>query len=264
MKNLTSLYSLAVVCVVSLLMWSCGRADGEFTGSEYMPDMAHSIAYEANVNTYYYNNTWGSEEDYHQMAHPRKPVKGTVARGFVPFKYQNLEDFRSSDDETHAQLQENVRKMIMEDPEIKNPIRPESPEELKAILAKGAELYLVSCQVCHGAEGDGNGVLYNDGKGKYIAKPANFTSDAFLIAPDGQFINAIMHGKGKMQSHADKLTPDERWMVIHYIRELQAKKTGVEYNPMVSVNTAPSSVNESVVPEEVEPNEAHDHQEGHE
>ena len=60
MKNPTSLYSFFILSVASLLLWSCGRADGEFTGSEYMPDMGHSIAYEANVNTYYYNNTWGT------------------------------------------------------------------------------------------------------------------------------------------------------------------------------------------------------------
>ncbi len=265
MKNLTSLYSFAVVCLASLLLWSCGRADGEFTGSEYMPDMGHSIAYEANVNSYYYNNTWGSEEDYHQMAHPRKPVNGTVARGFLPSKYQKLGDFRTSDKETHAQLQEKVRNMMIKDSEIVNPIRPNSADELKDILNKGAGLYLVACQVCHGEKGDGNGVLYNDGKGKYEAKPANFTSDLFLNAPDGQFINAIMHGKGKMQSHVDKLSPDERWMVIHYIRSLQSKKTGVEYNPVVSVNTAPSSMEESVVESEGdEHSEVHDGQDGHE
>jgi mono/diheme cytochrome c family protein len=219
-----------------------------------MPDMAHSIAYEANVTSYYYQNTWGGEEAYHLISGPRKPVDGTVARGFLPFKYQNLEDFRETENETHVVLQEKVRTMIMKDPSIVNPIRPSSAEELEHLLSKGADLYYVSCQVCHGAEGDGNGVLYNDGNGKYTAKPANFLSEDFLNASDGQFINAIMHGKGMMQSHADKLTPDERWTVIHYIRSLQAVKKGEDYNPVAEVNVSPSSD----LTEEITEDEGHD------
>lgn len=32
---------------------SCSPADGNNSGHEYMPDMAHSVAYEANVDNYY-------------------------------------------------------------------------------------------------------------------------------------------------------------------------------------------------------------------
>ena len=32
-----------------------------------MPDMGHSIAYEANYYNYYYHNTWGSQDDYYEM-----------------------------------------------------------------------------------------------------------------------------------------------------------------------------------------------------
>jgi hypothetical protein len=39
-----------------------------------------------------------------------------------------------------------------------------------------------------------------------------------------------MYGKNVMLSHADKLTHDERWKVIHYIRSLQSAKTKVEYS----------------------------------
>ena len=245
MKNIRSIYSLATVCVASLLLWSCSRADGNFTGSEYMPDMAHSIAYEANHNTYYYNNTWDGEEEYNSFAGPRKPVKGTIARGYLPMKYQELEDYRESVEESYVALQEKVKKMIMADPTVVNPIKPANKEELTKVLEQGAILYAINCQVCHGEEGDGNGVLYNGGDGKYSAKPANFVSDEFIAANDGRFINAILHGKGMMQSHADKLEPMERWEVIHYIRSLQATKKGEEYDPSVKVNEAPVAVEES-------------------
>lgn len=242
MKNLTSIYSLATVCFSSLLLWSCGRASGEFTGSEYMPDMAHSIAYEANHNVYYYNNTWDGEEAYMNYAGPRKPVEGTVARGYLPSTYQNLEDYRTSADESHVALQEKVRDMLMKDPSIQNPVRPDSKEALEKVLGDGAHLYSINCEVCHGEELDGNGVLYNEGEGKYSAKPANLVNADMAGSTDGRILNAILHGKGMMQSHADKMSPTERWKVIHYIRSMQAEKNGVEYNPIGNVNVAPAAV----------------------
>lgn len=242
MKNLTSIYSLATVCLASLLLWSCGRAGGEDTGSEYMPDMAHSIAYEANYNSYYYNNTWDGEEAYRAYAGPRKPVKGTVARGYLPSKYQKLEDYRTSAEETHVALQEKVRDMMMADASIQNEVVPTSKEELEKVLAEGGHLYSINCEVCHGEEADGNGILYNEGEGKYSAKPANLVNEEFSAATDGRFLNAILHGKGMMQSHADKMSPMERWKVIHYIRSMQAAKNGKEYNPMGNVNIAPTTV----------------------
>ena len=75
------------ICIIGFIAFSmlafnaCQQPGGNQTGSEYMPDMAHSIAYEANTYAYYYNNTWGSKEDYYKMAQPKEPVAGTIARG---------------------------------------------------------------------------------------------------------------------------------------------------------------------------------------
>ncbi|BDS15134.1 OmpA family protein [Aureispira anguillae] len=240
MKNLTSIYSLTVASLASLLLWSCGRASGDFTGSEYMPDMAHSIAYDANNSAYYYNNTWDGEEAYEHYAAPRKPVEGTIARGYLPSKYQNLEDYRESADESFVALQEKVRDLMMKDPSVQNEVKPSSKKELERVLLDGATLYAINCEVCHGEDLDGNGVLYNEGEGKYSAKPANLVNDEFSAAVDGRFLNAILHGKGMMQSHADKMSSEERWKLIHYIRSMQAEKKGVEYNPIGHVNVAPT------------------------
>ena len=53
MKHLKK-YSLVLAIAVVVFMQSCQQAGGDTTGSEYMPDMAHSIAYEANYYNYYY------------------------------------------------------------------------------------------------------------------------------------------------------------------------------------------------------------------
>ena len=76
------LISLSSYIILSLILNSCSPAEGNKTGHEYMPDMAHSVAYEANVDNYYYYHTWDSKETYHNFSKPKKPVNGTIAKCF--------------------------------------------------------------------------------------------------------------------------------------------------------------------------------------
>jgi mono/diheme cytochrome c family protein len=222
----SSLY-LYLVAFVAIILSSCSKPDGQFTGREYMPDMAHSIAKEANYSTYYQFNTWGGKEAYRNFfAELNLPVKGTIpfnaakmeqkSRGltFPQYHFPNTDAGRDS-----------AMALILE-----NPLRPKTPEELATILEQGGNLYNIYCGSCHGENGDGNGQLYNSGKGPYPAAPANYLKEEFMNAPEGRFYHAIMHGKNVMLSHADKLSHDERWMVIHYIRALQAKEKKVDYD----------------------------------
>lgn len=80
-KSISLYWVLSILTVFSI--FSCQQPGKNVTGSEYMPDMAHSIAYEANTYGYYYNNRWGSEGDLHKMVQPRIPTKGTIAVGSV-------------------------------------------------------------------------------------------------------------------------------------------------------------------------------------
>ncbi|HQV96680.1 MAG TPA: cytochrome c, partial [Saprospiraceae bacterium] len=53
------------------------------------------------------------------------------------------------------------------------------------------------------------------------------------------FYHTIMHGRNLMGSYSDKLSYNERWNVIHYIRSLQAGIKKLEYSE--SANTLNSS-----------------------
>ncbi len=211
-----------------------------------MPDMAHSTAMEANVYTYYYWNTWDEESmvKLKDISMPRDPVAGTIARGYsgvhyaptttarnavlsnlsgegaiqaisvpingsVPYYYGNTEEERTR---AMAEI-------------IYNPY-PISDAE----MAKAKDLYNIYCGICHGEKGDGNGYLVREDGGVYPAAPANFLSDEFIAASNGRFYHSIMYGKNVMGSYADKLSYEERWHVIHYIRSLQAKEKKLVYN----------------------------------
>ncbi|MEP7320620.1 MAG: c-type cytochrome [Saprospiraceae bacterium] len=214
-----------IICTLGMCVFACSPAGGNKTGHEFMPDMVHNIGYEANYYDYYYYNRWGTELEYKQFALPRLPVKGTIARGFagspmakdvgapttngsVPYYYGDTEEER-----TRASL-ENIR----------NPY----PITEKG-LARGKKLFDITCAICHGINGDGLGYLARDG-GKYPVAPANFQQDVFYTSSNGRYYHAIMYGKNMMGSYADKLSYEERYQVIHYIRSLQAKAKKLKYD----------------------------------
>ena len=204
--------------LLSVLLTACSDAEGNFTGSEYMPDMAHSLAVEANTNNGYYYNTWDERSTIplHELVKPRTPVEGTVPRGYaggtqvgdngsanaisvptnghVPYHYDDSAEGRL---QAMAELTANPF-----------PITEEG-------LLKGGELYNVFCGICHGSAGNGLGYIYDEDQNpnaKYPLAPANFLRDEFYAASK------------------DKISYEERWNVIHYIRSLQAKELKMEYN----------------------------------
>jgi mono/diheme cytochrome c family protein len=211
---------------------ACQQPGHNSTGSEYMPDMAHSVAYEANTYGYYYNNRWGSKDEYHAMVQPRKPVAGTIARGemssydgssspnaisytpngSVPYHYGDSEEERAR---AIAEI-------------INNPY-----PITDAGLDKGKDLYITFCGICHGDKGDGLGYLARDG-GKYPVAPANLLLPEFVDASNGRYYHTLMYGRNKMGAYKDKISYEERWEVIHYIRSLQAKEAKLEYNQLVN------------------------------
>jgi mono/diheme cytochrome c family protein len=222
---------LFIFGVMTLGFFSCQAPGGNSPGSEYMPDMAHSIAYEANHYQYYYNNTWGGEEEYHQFAQPRKPVAGTIPRGVSKISGDNtgitIPPAVGASVYPYSDNEEDRTRAINEI--IKNPY-----PITDAGLVKGKELYTIYCATCHGDKGDGAGYLVRDDGGVYPAQPANFLLEEHLNASNGRYYHSIMHGRNLMGSYKDKLNTEERWQVIHYIRSLQAKELKKEYNQMVN------------------------------
>lgn len=92
----------------------------------------------------------------------------------------------------------------------------------RAFMARGQERYDIYCAPCHGALGDGRGIVTNYGWGG----PVSFHSDLYRNMPEGELFNTITHGKNTMFSYADKIKPGDRWAVIAYMRALQRARNG--------------------------------------
>ena len=87
----------------------------------------------------------------------------------------------------------------------------------EANMARGRERYTISCEVCHGAAGDGQGITSKYG----LNGAASYHDDRLRQEPEGQLFDTISNGKGQMLGYGYNITIDDRWRIVMYIRALQ-------------------------------------------
>ncbi|MBI1225652.1 MAG: c-type cytochrome [Bacteroidetes bacterium] len=245
--NPNFLIALAIMAVI-FGTTSCQQAGKDSTGSEFIPDMAHATAYEANILTKYNLNSWDEEsvKSRRELSMPHQPVHGTIPRGYAGSASYNGVYASALDAVQSTMSRMNHNGGIEYTPNGHVPYTYPDTEEGRNLaiqqikynpfpittdgLARGKELYTIYCGICHGGKGDGGGYLVRDDGGKYPAQPANLLDSQFVASSNGRFFHAIMYGKNAMGSYADKLGFEERWEVIHYIRSLQAVAKKANYS----------------------------------
>jgi hypothetical protein len=95
--------------------------------------------------------------------------------------------------------------------------------ELRKVLMRGKERYNIFCSHCHGAAGDGDGMITRRGL-NLRRPPATFHTDRLRQMPLGYFYDVITNGYGTMFSQAPRVGVDDRWAIVAYIRALQASQ----------------------------------------
>lgn len=87
----------------------------------------------------------------------------------------------------------------------------------KDILARGQERYNIFCAPCHARIGDGSGMIVQRG----MRQPPSFHTQRLREAPAGYYFDVITNGFGTMYSYADRVTVNDRWAIVAYLRALQ-------------------------------------------
>lgn len=121
----------------------------------------------------------------------RKPVEGTVARGFLPYRFKGEPD--------------SAGKYMM------NPLLP-----TEEVTENGRGKYLTFCSPCHGNFGRGDSRL----RGQF-PNPPTLHSDKVRNFPDGNIYHIITEGQNVMPPYASQISRDDRWAIVHYVRALQ-------------------------------------------
>lgn len=83
-----------------------------------------------------------------------------------------------------------------------------------AALARGKRSYEINCLLCHGAKGAGDGPVVP----KFVRPPSLMGASRGFT--DGYVYALITNGRGNMPSY-NRIPPEERWQLIHYLRALQ-------------------------------------------
>lgn len=188
--------------IAGAVLVSCSKVRRN-TGRAYMPDMAYSRAYETYASTEALRE---KRVNYNAM-----PVEGTIARGDTLSVYPNKNDSAG-----YAASKNFV-----------NPLPALSAVQFK----EATRLYLIYCGICHGEKLDGNGPLWKGGDGPFPAAPKDFMAADMKAMTEGTMFHSVTYGKNLMGSYASQLSPEQRWMIIHYIREKQAASSSTTAAP---------------------------------
>jgi mono/diheme cytochrome c family protein len=87
----------------------------------------------------------------------------------------------------------------------------------RQVLERGRERYNIYCTPCHGYTGEGRGMIVQRG----FPQPPSYHTDRLRQAPVGHLYDVISNGYGAMYSYAARISPEDRWAIVAYIRALQ-------------------------------------------
>lgn len=86
-----------------------------------------------------------------------------------------------------------------------------------ADLVRGQQRFNIYCTPCHGALGDGNGMVVQRG----LRQAASFHQDRLRQERVGYVFDVITNGFGAMPDYAAQIPVRDRWLIVAYVRALQ-------------------------------------------
>jgi len=96
---------------------------------------------------------------------------------------------------------------------------PNPPAATPKSVAAGEKVFRTYCRMCHGNDAKGDGPQAPPG-----SHPPNLTDDTWLHgSTDAEILEVIRTGVGPkfdMKGFRSRLTDEEMWSVIHYLRSL--------------------------------------------
>lgn len=85
------------------------------------------------------------------------------------------------------------------------------------LLQRGHERFNITCAMCHGVKGDGNGATKQFG----LTTVVTLQDDRIRKMSDGEIFNTITNGKNTMMAYGPNIPVNDRWAIIAYLRALQ-------------------------------------------
>ena len=202
-------YFITGFAVIVCLIISMAGFRGEFTRNspiEVFPDMDRQAKVRPQAPNLF-DEVFGAGDGRGS----RLPVAGTVVRG-API----------DDSPVNTGRKEGADEWI----EV-NPL-----EVNQKTLKRGQERYTIFCAVCHGQAGDGGGIVT-----QYSLITADLHQHRLVQAQDGYLFDVISNGfnattnavgiaYSRMPAYKSKISAEDRWAIIGYVRALQYSQLG--------------------------------------
>ncbi len=200
MKNKT--VAISFIIILALNACSYNRSPGSGNYDPNNPGYRYTPAYEMYVSIPYepLSQLDGKKNSFNKHGkNLRNPPENSIARGQLNYEYP---------------FPDNVKGYERAGDSLESPFKPTDE-----VLSEGKVLYERYCEQCHGEKGKSKGpVMANS---SYPPPPFGaFSSDYIDTIEVGRMYHTITYGKGAMGSHASQVTPEERWKMIHYIKEV--------------------------------------------
>lgn len=88
------------------------------------------------------------------------------------------------------------------------------------LILRGQERYNIFCRHCHGAVGDGQGMIAK--RGLEVERPvATYHTERLREMPIGHFYSVVANGYGVMLGFGSRIPVEDRWAIAAYVRVLQ-------------------------------------------
>ena len=100
----------------------------------------------------------------------------------------------------------------------------------QAMIQRGRDRYQIFCRPCHGASGDGNGIVTFYG----FPHPPNLGDDIIASLSTGTIFTVISNGIRKMPAYRQQIPVADRWAIVAYVKALQLSQNA-------PVNSLPAS-----------------------
>lgn len=102
------------------------------------------------------------------------------------------------------------------------------------VMARGQTRFNISCAICHGATGSGDGMAKQFG----MNTVQSLLQERIRVMPDGEIFNTITHGKNTMLGYGNRVQVSDRWAIIAYVRALQKSQGGATLSDVPAAERA--------------------------
>lgn len=184
MVNRTFLYTILIFATAAALS-SCYR-DPERRELQFMPDMYRNPAVKAQESYAFFKDGSGM----------RMPPEGAVSVGYRPYPYD---------------IAEREKARVLE-----NPLEP-----TRENFMLGKKYFNIHCRPCHGVVGSGDGLVTQVHRENGMPVPPSLYSDKIRGEwYDGEIFHVITKGQGQMYGYESRISVENRWAIVHYVRAL--------------------------------------------